>query len=112
MGSNARHLGAQLGLILIAAACAACPPPPPPEDPEPTPTADPDLPPPPTDGRACERACGRLRQLSCPEGEPSPKGEPCEAWFCNAVDSKIVDLDPECVARVNACSEVDGRCRQ
>jgi hypothetical protein len=46
-------------------------------------------------GGACDQACARLRELQCPEGNPSPLGTPCETVCLNA--GALVDS--VCVAR-------------
>jgi hypothetical protein len=58
-------------------------------------------------GRACERACKRLEQLGCPEAEPTPGGVSCVTVCENVEDSGVVSLDPECVARVRSCAEIE-----
>jgi hypothetical protein len=69
LGWFARALGVWAFLVYGAVLLTACPP-------EPvTPTPSPD-------GAApvgpCAAACARLRDLRCPEGEPSPGGVSCE----------------------------------
>ena len=58
-------------------------------------------------GRACERACKRLEQLGCAEAEPTPGGVSCVTVCENVEDSGVVSLDPECVARVHSCAEIE-----
>lgn len=57
----------------------------------------------------CERACARLAQLGCPEAKPTPGGGSCVSVCQNVEDSGIVTLDPECVAKISSCAEIE-RC--
>ncbi len=55
----------------------------------------------------CAAACSHLRDLGCPEGEPTPGGATCEDWCTAVEDSGAATLNPECLAGVKSCSEVD-----
>jgi hypothetical protein len=55
----------------------------------------------------CPGACQRLRDLDCPEAEPTPAGAPCEAW-CQKYADKPAGIDPACIARAESCGQVDG----
>ena len=56
---------------------------------------------------ACERACRRLEKLGCPEAMPTPSGVTCVAVCENVEDSGVVSLDPECVARIRSCTDIE-----
>ncbi len=107
MDRHTRYLGALLGCA-FAFTVAACPRPPKTIDP---PTPNPDAGPPPTEGMPCERACKRMQQLGCPEGDPNPKGDACAVWLCQQAKSTTVDHNLECLATLGACTEIDTRCR-
>ena len=98
-------------LILLAALAIGCTPAPEPEPPPQPPPAPVDAGLPDEQGTPCERACARMQRLGCPEGDPTPMGQPCERWFCDAVKAEIVPLRPECLATITACEQVDDRCR-
>lgn len=110
MARHTGHLGALLIAVAFVVGCPGCPPPPP-DPPPPPPPSDGGGPPVPTEGEPCERACERMRQLGCPEAEPNPAGDACEVWLCAQAGSTIVDHDFECLARIESCADVDGRCR-
>ena len=116
---------ANRSLILAALAgtlCLCC------RFPEPRPAPDPIPPAPPepaTDGgsdadprepepevgTACERACGRLQRLHCPEGEPTPGGQPCTKWLCEAASAGIVNMNLGCLEKITDCEQVNSVCR-
>jgi hypothetical protein len=52
------------------------------------------------DDDACSRACRRLATLGCPE---------CVAVCRDTEASGVVSLEPECVANVASCNDID-RC--
>jgi hypothetical protein len=56
---------------------------------------------------ACERACRRLAELGCSEAQPTQCGVSCVDVCENVEGSGILSLDPECVARIHSCAEVD-----
>lgn len=77
-------------------ACSVYSPPAPPPDTQPEAGA----------GDPCTRACERLRALRCPEGSPS--GDTCEAQCLAIEDSGIASVNPECLAQITACTQIDG----
>lgn len=62
--------------------------------PEPAPTPEPT----PT---ACQRACNNLFDLQCPEG----LHKNCAADCQDAMDSKLSDMKPECLAKATSQDE-------
>jgi len=95
---------AVLVFVPVMMACGAC-------------HETPATPPVPADGGAggappvadpCERACGRLADLGCPEAEPTEDGASCVEVCRNVQDSGAVSLDPECVTQLARCEDVDG----
>lgn len=54
----------------------------------------------------CSAACDRLRELKCPEGEPTPGGASCEDVCNNAEQSETITLMPSCVMKIGACDGV------
>lgn len=93
-------------LLLLLTSCCNPHPWPPPYDPDKPEVVTPP-PPPPPELPECERACMRLKDLGCKEAEPTPKGETC-VEFCNKTqDSDLVSLNPQCVAEMKKCSEID-----
>jgi hypothetical protein len=117
MAPHARHLGHRsLALIaFVAIGCTFTPEPVEPVEPPhgPDPITDAGTPEPSPAATTCETACARLKDLGCKEGEPSPdKGTPCEVWFCDVVDQKIVDFDLACLSSIESCADVDGVCRK
>lgn len=89
-----------LALLTACAACTAY-------------TWDPPLPPRPppeqSDAGACERACARLSELGCEEAQPTPGGATCLEVCETAETSGYFTLDPNCIAEVGQCSDVE-RC--
>lgn len=86
-------------------ACSNCGPQPTPVDPAPPPMAD--------GGSAqdagqtsCERACGRLVELGCPEGNGTPKSS-CVDVCENLEASEVARFCPDQVASIGACSELN-----
>jgi len=79
-----------LGTLVIVG-CTILPPPD--DPPKPTPTG-------------CPAACDNLRRLGCPEGQP--EGDTCDAVCENAEASGIATVNPQCLATIKSCSEVDG----
>ncbi len=59
------------------------------------------------DDDACGRACRRLTTLGCPEAEPTDAGATCVAVCRDAEASGVVSLEPECVANVASCDDID-----
>ena len=55
----------------------------------------------------CERACLRLAALGCEEAPPTDEGASCVEVCRNAEDSGAVSLDPDCVAQIAQCEDVD-----
>jgi len=103
-----------IGALLLLSCVPPVPDPEPPVPPAPAPDAS--VPPAPEpepapELEACERACVRLQELGCREGEPTPAGKPCVEWFCDAANAGILDLQPECLATITDCDQVDTRCR-
>jgi len=95
---------AVLVFVSVMIACGAC-------------RQAPGTPPVPADGGAggappvvdtCERACGHLAELGCPEAEPTGDGASCVEVCRNVEDSGAVSLDPECVTQLARCEDVDG----
>ncbi len=72
------------------------------------PTPDPVVP---NDTAKCKAACENLSRLGCPEGQPLPDGTPC-VKFCEDTQKNGHALNPTCMAKVKACSEVDSTCHQ
>jgi len=78
---------------------------------------NPVTPPDPADGGAggapvvvlepCERGCLRLAELGCEEAEPTDEGASCVDVCRNVEDSGAVTLEPECVAQIAQCEDVD-----
>jgi hypothetical protein len=60
----------------------------------------------PADAGECLDACHHLKDLGCPEAEPTPAGVPCEVWLCKYAATEA-GLSAGCVHRVASCSEVD-----
>lgn len=56
----------------------------------------------------CELACQRLAELGCPEAEPTDDGASCVDVCRNVQDSEAVSLEPECVAKLLRCEDLDG----
>ena len=83
-------------LMVIFLACASC---------RSTPIAPEDV----IDDDACSLACSRLAALGCAEAAPTDGGASCVAVCQNAQASGVVSLEPECVANVAGCDDVD-RC--
>jgi hypothetical protein len=58
----------------------------------------------PTGVRAtCAGACANLRSLGCPDGDPTPEGETCEAICENARASDGARLDIACLQAASSC---------
>ena len=103
-----------LAFVPAMIACASCREtpitPPNPDDsgaggaPAPNPSAEPDAGP---ELDPCERACQRLTELGCEEAEPTEGGASCVEVCRNVEDSGAVSLDPDCVAQLAACADID-----
>ena len=111
-----RSLIVAIGTIGFSS-CGPLFPPPEPPTPPPEPAQDGGAEPEeptiePETGSECERACARMQRLGCPEGDPSPNGQRCRKWFCEASSSGILNMNAACLAKITDCSEVDGRCRE
>lgn len=63
----------------------------------------------PGDTHLCDEACGRLRALGCPEGEPLDDGTSCED-FCARTQRAGHALDLRCVVDLSVCEELDAMC--
>lgn len=69
--------------------------------PQPTPTPLPD-------GDDCARACGRLRELGCEDGQPTASGASCETVCEHDSASTAAALTPaylQCISRLASCDE-------
>lgn len=55
----------------------------------------------------CERACRHLADLHCAEAESTDEGGTCVEICTNMEDSGVLSFNPECVAKVAQCIEVD-----
>lgn len=73
--------------------------------PQPNPVVDPD------DIPACEKACSRMQELGCLEGEDLPDGTTC-VEFCQETTVKGHSLNPQCLEKINSCGEISTRCSQ
>jgi len=89
-----------------------------------------------TDQNVCVDACANLQKLGCKEGDPIDMGTRCDAFgnckdvygqtdasqtcdattnkcmtscanFCVAVENQGVWLDPTCVSKITACSQIE-----
>jgi len=78
--------------VFLLVGCTVLPPPDDPNKPAPSPTS-------------CSAACDNLRHLACPEGQP--EGETCEAVCENAEASEIATVNPQCLATITSCDQVD-----
>lgn len=58
---------------------------------------------------SCASACGRLADLGCEAGQPTPKGASCEEVCLNAERSGFALWDVGCVTRAPDCEAAD-RC--
>jgi hypothetical protein len=105
MGSHRRYLG--LATVALTLGCA-------PVDP----TFYPPRPKPVDAGTAadCVAACGKLAELGCVEGQPTPGVDrkpgtaddvPCEEVCTNVEESGVVTLDPRCVVQIVTCEEIE-----
>jgi len=55
----------------------------------------------------CATACDHLRELGCPEAEPTPGGATCEEVCRNAEASGTFTLNPRCIAELGSCDGLD-----
>lgn len=101
--------------IIVAAFLAGCngcsprPGPSPIPGPIPPPVADAGPQPPPEPSTKYQRACGRLRQLNCPDGLPTPAGTPCETVMEEGERRGFTHVDPDCISHIAQCDE-EHRC--
>ena len=113
-----------LFLALLPLACSGCaplpqpspePPPAPSPEPAPAPSPQPDpLPPPRPADDLCAAACGHLRELDCPAGNPTPAGTPCEEVCAHdraESAARLTDRYLGCLATMAACRD-DERCQR
>jgi len=61
----------------------------------------------PNDTENCAAACTHLTALGCPEGEPLEDGTSCTK-FCVDTQKSGHPLNPTCVMKMTACSELEG----
>lgn len=62
----------------------------------------------PPGGDACARACGRLRQLGCADGQPTDEGTSCETLCAHDVTEPEAQLTAaylSCLAQIRECDE-------
>lgn len=78
--------------VLGVIGCGAFPLPPP----EPAPD--------PSDESGCAAGCEALRALGCPDGDPTPEGDTCEAVCDNAVQNKI-PIPTACWSESESCDQ-------
>ena len=64
---------------------------------------------PPADPSGCPAACERLRELGCPEGDPTPEGAPCEAVCREVQASQLGVIDTQCLIAAPSCAAA-GEC--
>lgn len=57
----------------------------------------------------CERAEKNLLALGCQEGQPTKRGKRF-ADFCRETQDNGINLNPQCLAGVKACEEIDKVC--
>jgi hypothetical protein len=62
-------------------------------------------PPEPLDPSGCPAACASLRDLGCPEGQPSAAGTSCEDICARTESSGMFDLHPACVAGARSVAD-------
>jgi hypothetical protein len=55
----------------------------------------------------CAAMCATLRHLHCPAGDPTHKGEPCEAVCLNVETSGYASENPRCQAKATSCEAAD-----
>lgn len=97
------HHVANLALASVLATLAACPP-------VPGPGPEPEPPRPPYNPQAeatCASVCEHWAELGCPEAEPSPGGETCEAVCERVQGSGIIEWNLACRAAIDSCDQVD-----
>lgn len=79
-------------LALLVAGCTLLPDPMPPR-------------PVPADPSACPAICAHLRELHCPDGQPTPLGRTCEDVCTSGLASGLVNWDPDCMRHLPTCDE-------
>ena len=57
----------------------------------------------------CEDICSHYRELGCTEGDPTPAGEPCEAWCGNALEVPGFKERFRCIIDASSC-DAAGKC--
>lgn len=60
----------------------------------------------PGDTAKCPAACGHLRALGCPEGQPLEDGTSCEK-FCQDTQKNGQPLAPACILTIKECSQIE-----
>ncbi len=58
------------------------------------------------DAGQCASVCTRLQAMSCPEGQPTPKGASCTE-VCTTTINNGFSLNLNCVAQATSCAQVD-----
>ncbi len=102
------RLYAVLFLLVPTLLAAECQQPAP--EPRPAPPPDPAPPPPPPDPTVgCAEACTHLRELRCPQAQPTEAGASCEQVCANVNASGTLLLDTKCVVQASSCDAAD-RC--
>lgn len=57
----------------------------------------------------CERAEKNLLALGCEEGQPTKEGKSFTE-FCKETQANGIDLNPQCLANISSCDQVDQVC--
>lgn len=60
---------------------------------------------------SAEGACRNLRDLHCPDGDPTPDGHTCEEVLEHALASDATRINAVCLETIKACSD-EQRCSQ
>lgn len=64
------------------------------------------------DPNACGAICSHLRDLKCPNGEPTPGGRTCEDICRHGLESHLVNLDETCMRTLARCDDEPACSRQ